>query len=268
MEFYRISAGNLLNSRSNSFQWIGAWWKDGYFLRKHGGLYFLSDGCGDTALHAHSLRPACISHSLQQIPTSSQPSRMGWVGFGEPAKKQQAGNPVFVNRDPVQSSPRGAEGQPCLMCSTRHLFVSCLVTDTIVYEAHEDGSSHDPAGPTLGAVPHLYIHSFWNHAMVQNLGFLLSQKTETTEIRITFQCHTWIWKNSWSLWKLCFQFLSPYSSYYLPVIFWYWLFALVKLNLYFQDIYPYPSTWSEWWASAFFFPFVGVFVFVPSTSFG
>lgn len=148
MGFYRTSAGSLLSSRNNSFQWIGTWWKDSYFERNHGGLYFLGDGCGDITLHAHSLCPACLFHSLQHgFPPHHSPrasSRRHWWDFWGLKEAAACGNPVIVNRDPVQSSPRVAEGKHCLMYSTISLFVLCLVKDTIVYEGHEDCSSHGP----------------------------------------------------------------------------------------------------------------------------
>lgn len=76
--------------------------------------------------------PTHCSADSHLITALDHPVGVGGI-WGACKKAAAYGNPVFVNRDPVQSSPRDAEGQPCLMYSTIFLFVLCLVKDTIVY---------------------------------------------------------------------------------------------------------------------------------------
>lgn len=72
--FYRTSAGNLWNSRNNSLQWIATWWKNSYFVRKHGGfvlsqwwLWWYNSAC------SFSVSSLSFPLTTAQIPTSSQP---------------------------------------------------------------------------------------------------------------------------------------------------------------------------------------------------
>lgn len=114
MGFYRRSAGNLLNSRNNSFQWIGTWWKNSYFARKHRGfvlsqwwLWWYNSAC------SFSVSSLAFPLTTVQIPPHHSPwasPHRDWWGLGDLQESSSLGKSSICEQGSCSKLPRRCRG--------------------------------------------------------------------------------------------------------------------------------------------------------------